>query len=823
MDGTDGHWCKQLSLLGGQAGQQVAQEAFLCLERGDDGGHLMDGFPIRFFQPFFFTDQPGYDGSGFGLVETASGLSSPTESVYMHIAFGGNGRILRTVTFQRNQPPMIHIVVAIGDDGIQAAAVFAQEGTPFAVHLETATFPGHFHEASGRGQETVFGQETVERVFFRSHHPEALEIEKGIFGRHGPDGFYLFHIAHENGLPCQTERGNGKFGRHLPRLVDNEQVDGIVKGNELFTFAGASHVAGKRMERGDEDRQHAGQTPQSGEIHPAVFTAEVSGTTIQATDELGLPMMDGIPEHLITVTDVQSHGHVIHAGQVLILLSLCQSGIAFLEIIIFLPLGHKFFVDGRGLAEVVHHPGPKASVSASGTTFFLYGDLQTCVNPLPQEQHPAAKIVLTFRFVPTRSVKVTVESLQVIRAVLVHPLRLVVGFRETRSFSVQHHGIKVGLAFLAGQIQAERIQFRQPALGQTYLGIIRIRSFYLEILENVRNGLVVDRTGHNELGPSSRQYGIHQPVSDDRLQEGGLSRPRRTVDGKNPTATGVSVHGQGFALGDGQGKITAHLRQVLPVGVYFFPVRQRKQRFTFTTRQTFQQGKVFPTVQQLVVESQDILCHSRGRCLCNHNLRALRIVHFRESHSGSLTEQSLTCPPISFLIGQLQREFLQQTVHLRKGSNRTVILGIGRKKPTDKHRHPLQRVFRHAQPTVGPQGISDEKRIFREWPAEELAIFIFGKQHTGSNTYTVLLGGICLVREKQLPVFFKEIFRHPATNSQRNTRLLIGGAVAPFGIQQTGFPVFKQFFVHRFTNNVTKIGSFRHTRNNTAVIKRNFT
>lgn len=375
----------------------------------------------------------------------------------------------------------------------------------------------------------------------------------------------------------------------------------------------------------------------------------------------------------------------------------------------------------------------------------------------------------------------TVEALQVIRAVLVYPLRLVVRLRKALSLVVQHHGIT--LVCLAGQIQAQCIQFRQPALGQTYLGIIRIRSFYLEILENVHNGLVVDRTGHNELGLSSRQYGIHQPVGDDRLQEGSLSRSRRAVDGKNPTATGVGVHGQGFALGDGQGKITAHLRQMFPVGIYFFPVGQRKQRLTFTTRQTFQQGKVVTAVQQLVVKSQNILCHSRGRCLCNRNLRTLRIVHFRESHSGSLTKQSLTCPPISLLIGQLQREFLQQTVHLRKGSNRTVVLGIGRKKPTDKHRHSLQRVFRHAQPTVGPQGISDKKRIFREWPAEELAIFIFGKQHTGSNTYTVLLWGICLVRKKQLPVFFKEIFRHPATNSQRNTRFLIGGGIAPFGIQ----------------------------------------
>ena len=66
-----------------------------------------------------------------------------------------------------------------------------------------------------------------------------------------------------------------------------------------------------------------------------------------------------------------------------------------------------------------------------------------------------------------------------------------------------------------------------------------------------RNGLVVDRTGHNKLRFSIRQHGMHQPVGNDRLQESGLSRSRRTVDRKNPAATRMSVHGERFTLRNG--------------------------------------------------------------------------------------------------------------------------------------------------------------------------------------------------------------------------------------------------------------------------------
>ena len=83
----------------------------------------------------------------------------------MDVAFGGKIRVFRTVAFQGKQSPVVHIIVAIGDDGVQATTVFAQKGPAFAVHLIAATLAGHFHQASGRGQKTVFGQESIQRSF----------------------------------------------------------------------------------------------------------------------------------------------------------------------------------------------------------------------------------------------------------------------------------------------------------------------------------------------------------------------------------------------------------------------------------------------------------------------------------------------------------------------------------------------------------------------------------------------------------------------------------------------------------------------------------
>ena len=83
----------------------------------------------------------------------------------MDIAFGGKSRVFRTVAFQGKQSPVVHIIVAIGDNGVQATAVLAQEGPAFTVHLIAATLAGHFHQVSGRGQETVFAQESIQRIF----------------------------------------------------------------------------------------------------------------------------------------------------------------------------------------------------------------------------------------------------------------------------------------------------------------------------------------------------------------------------------------------------------------------------------------------------------------------------------------------------------------------------------------------------------------------------------------------------------------------------------------------------------------------------------
>ena len=271
---------------------------------------------------------------------------------------------------------------------------------------------------------------------------------------HGPDGFYLFDVAHEDGLPGQTERGYGQLGRHLPRLIDDKQVDGIVEGHGGITLAAAGHIARKRMEGGDEHRHHAGQPSQTLEVDGTVRTVQVSGATAQTTDELGLTVVDGIPEHLVAVTDVQAHGHVFHAGQVPVLLSFRQPGVACPEIVVLLPAGHGFFVGGRSLAEVLHHPDKQILSSIYTTGFFLCSSLQARFNPVPQQGHLSTKVVLTLCFILARGVEVTVEQLQVVRAVLVHPLRIVVRFGKALSSGVQHHGIAFGKLFLSGQVQA---------------------------------------------------------------------------------------------------------------------------------------------------------------------------------------------------------------------------------------------------------------------------------------------------------------------------------------------------------------------------------
>ena len=74
-------------------------------------------------------------------------------------------RVFQTVAFQGKQSPVVHVVIAIGDDRVQAAAVFAQEGPALAVHQIATTLAGHFHQVSRRGQETVFGQKGIQRIF----------------------------------------------------------------------------------------------------------------------------------------------------------------------------------------------------------------------------------------------------------------------------------------------------------------------------------------------------------------------------------------------------------------------------------------------------------------------------------------------------------------------------------------------------------------------------------------------------------------------------------------------------------------------------------
>ncbi|CDD49287.1 unknown [Bacteroides sp. CAG:875] len=261
----------------------------------------------------------------------------------------------------------------------------------------------------------------------------------------------------------------------------------------------------------------------------------------------------------------------------------------------------------------------------------------------------------------------------------------------------------------------------------------------------------------------------------------------------------MGVHGQGFALGDGQGKLTAHLRQVLPVGIHFSPVGQRKQRLTFTAHQALQQGKVFLAIQQLVVQPQDVLCHSRDRGLCDDHLRPVSVVHPGEGHPGSLVEELLAGFPVFLRGSHIGLEQTQQAVHFVEGSDGAVVLGIGRKKPTDKHRYPLHGVFGYQQGTVGAQRRGNEERVFRNSLPPRLTVLVFRKQHTRGHTHIVLLADDSSFREKKRDVFSRQRHRHTVFKRQRHMQLFIQCTVAPFGIQQASFPVFKQFFVHRFT------------------------
>ena len=315
----------------------------------------------------------------------------------------------------------------------------------------------------------------------------------------------------------KAERGNSQFGRYLPRFIHNQQIDRIIERRIPLPIVRTNHVFRQRMESRNKNGHHTGQTFQPFGVILAATCLPLFIASGQAADELGFPVMDGIPEQKIAVTDIQPHRHIFRIRKGIIFRIGNQLVIACLKIFRLLPAAYHIIIAWKFL-KFTEQFTQKTFIRHLFSILFETGNIQAGSNLIPHLPHLPAKEALACNFIPARCLKETIEMFQIEPAIFFQPGRIVIIIRKAFTFRIEHHFVLILLFVFARQIQSQRIQTRQPAESQQVCRLIARRLFDLEIFQDIGNRLVIGGTGYDDIRIIRMlQYGMDDPVGNHRL------------------------------------------------------------------------------------------------------------------------------------------------------------------------------------------------------------------------------------------------------------------------------------------------------------------
>ena len=237
-------------------------------------------------------------------------------------------------------------------------------------------------------------------------------------------------------------------GLSMPRFIHNQQIDRIIERRIPLPIVRTNHVFRQRMESRNKDRHHTGQTFQPFGVILAATCLPLFIASGQAADELGFPVMDGIPEQKIAVTDIQPHRHIFRIRKGIIFRIGNQLVIACLKIFRLLPAAYHIIIAWKFL-KFTEQFTQKTFIRHLFSILFETGNIQAGSNLIPHLPHLPAKEALACNFIPARCLKETIEMLQIEPAIFFQPGRIVIIIRKAFTFRIEHHFVLILLFVFA--------------------------------------------------------------------------------------------------------------------------------------------------------------------------------------------------------------------------------------------------------------------------------------------------------------------------------------------------------------------------------------